>query len=142
MENFGEYLKGFNEENKLFDIIKLRQEQSKKPTPKIENKGVETLRKYCYKRKDNRWEYSKLQNGLLYYAIANTYRELIEKIPLIVPRKKNEVIRVKNSGKLTVIDYFKYFYNSYIQNKDIKESTKHEWRAAIENYIKPNFSRA
>ena len=99
------------------------------------------MRKYCYKRKDNRWEYSRLLNGLLYYAIANTYRELVEKIPKIVPRKKNDVKRIKTSGKLTVISYFEYFYDSYIANGDLNKSTKDEWQRMIRNYIKPNFVR-
>ena len=141
MNEFEAFLKGYDDINRPFDIIALQKPQSKKSTPKTENKGVETLKKYCYKRKDSRWEYSRLQNGLLYYAIANTYRELVEKIPLIVPRKKNEVKKIKTSGKLTVIAYFEYFYDSYIQNKDLTESTKQEWRTMIDHYIKPNFSR-
>ncbi len=117
------------------------QKRQKDSTPKIENKGVETLKKYCYKRKDSRWEYSRLQNGLLYYAIANTYRELVEKIPKIVPRKKNEVKRIKMSGKLTVIAYFEYYYNTYIENSDLKKGTKDEWKVMVDNYIKPHFAR-
>ncbi len=99
------------------------------------------MRKYCYKRTDERWEYSRLQNGLLYYAIATTYRQLMEKIPTIVPRKKNEIKKLKTTGKLTVIAYFEYYFDSYVQNKDITKSTKAEWRTMIERYIKPNFFR-
>lgn len=104
-----------------------------------ETKGEDTMRKNCYRRKDGRWEYSRFQNGFKYYAIANTYRELVGKISLIKPQKKNDVKKIKTSGKLTVISYFEYFYNSYIETKDITKSTKHEWRATIDNYIKPNF---
>lgn len=99
------------------------------------------MRKNCYRRPDGRWQYSKQQNGLRYYAIASTYRELLEKIPKIKPQLKTEVKKIKTTSKLTVISYFEYFYNSYIQNKDITKSTKHEWKAMIENYIKPNFFR-
>ena len=52
-------MKGYDEVNKPFDVIAL-QNASKKSTPKSDEKGVETLRKYCYRRNDNRWEYSRL----------------------------------------------------------------------------------
>ena len=147
MKEFEAFFKGYNEENGLVEINQLKkqleelQKEKERQNSTPATRGVETLRKYCYKRNDGRWEYSRLQNGFLYYAIANTYRELVEKIPKITPRKKNDVKRIKTTGKMTVIGYFEYFYESYIQNKDITKSTKHEWRAMIDNYIKPNFLR-
>lgn len=122
----------------LIDNTKSK-ENSKISVPK--EGGTDTMRKNCYRRPDGRWQYSKQQNGYRYYAIANTYRELLEKIPKIKPQKKTEVKRIKSTPKMTVIAYFEYFYDSYIQNKDLTKSTKHEWRAMIENYIKPNFFR-
>ncbi len=102
---------------------------------------TDTMRKNCYRRPDGRWQYSKQQNGYRYYAIANTYRELLEKIPKIKPTKKTDVKRIKSTSKMTVIAYFEYFYDSYIKNKELTKSTKHEWWAMINNYIKPNFFR-
>ena len=51
------------------------------------------MRKNCYRRTDGRWQYSKQENGLIYYTIANTYRELIAKIDKIQPRQIKQVKR-------------------------------------------------
>ena len=63
------------------------------------------MKKNCYKRKDNRWEYKKQENGLKYYTIANTYRELIDKIKNIKPTQINYVSQIK-SKTTTFASYF------------------------------------
>lgn len=106
-------------------------EETKKST-----QGVDTMKKNCYRRKDGRWQYSKQENGLLYYAIANTYRELIEKIKLIQPRKIKNVTKLR--GKvITFIQYFETYIETYIKPKPIKEASKNEWTHHLEHYIKP-----
>lgn len=113
-------------------------EELKKSTPT--EKGVDTMKKNCYKRTDGRWQYSKQINGMLYYTIANTYRELIDKIKEIKPRKIKETKTIKNK-KLTFIEYYSYFYDNYVKNTDVSKSTLIEWQGVIQNYIKPNFQR-
>lgn len=113
-------------------------ERLKKSTPT--EKGVDTMKKNCYRRNDGRWQYSKQINGMLYYAIANTYRELIEKIKEIRPRKIKEIKTIRNK-KLTFIEYYSYFYDNYVKNTDVSKSTLSEWQGIIQNYIKPNFQR-
>lgn len=98
------------------------------------------MRKNCTKRKDGRWQYSKQKNGMLWYAIANTYRELIAKIPNIKPRliKKFKNIRQKVT---TLIQYFEAYIETYIKPQPITEQTKKEWTHQLEHYIKPHIQR-
>ena len=98
------------------------------------------MKKNCYRRKDGRWQYKKIQDGILYYTIANTYRELLEKIKQIKPRQIRNVKKTKNKV-LTFIQYFEMFYETYIKNKNITESSKKEWTQQLDQYIKPNFQR-
>lgn len=114
---------------------KVNQEKS---IPK--EKGVDTMKKNCYKRADGRWQYSKQLNGMLYYAIANTYRELLDKIKNIKPRQIRNVKKVKTSN-LTFIQYFETYIETYIKSKNIKENSKREWTYQLETYIKPFVQR-
>ncbi len=102
-------MKGYNDNHKLFDIKPYLEQKPKlekrivsiedkqktiQETSTSELKGVEsTMKKHCSKRKDGRWQYSKQKDGYLYYTIANTYRELIEKIKRIKPRKIKTIKR-------------------------------------------------
>lgn len=91
-----------------------------KSTPIEKTKGVDnTMKKNCYHRKDGRWEYSKQENGLLYYTIANTYRELLEKIKSIKPKQIKQVKRIKTKI-LTFLQYFKFYIDNYVRTKKIK----------------------
>lgn len=126
------------------DVYKARQMKiqviSQEKSAQFETKGAETMKKHCYKRTDGRWEYKKVQDGFKYYAIAGTYRELIDKIESITPKKIKEV-RSRKTNKLTVSSYFEQFYNNYVKPNDVSESTRSEWIRTINNYIKPNFAR-
>lgn len=95
------------------------------------------MKKNCYRRKDGRWQYSKQENGLKYYAIANTYRELLEKIKSIVPKqiKETKNINVKDS----FAQYYQKFINTYIKTKNITEKQKNDWQRQYETHIIPNF---
>lgn len=103
-------------------------------------KGVDTMKKNCYRRKDGRWQYSKQEDGFLYYAIANTYRELIEKIKQIKPRQIKQTKQTKTKT-LTFLQYFKSFIDTYINTKNIKDHTKYIWKNFADHYIAPNFQR-
>ena len=103
-----------------------------------QTEGVDTMKKNCSRRKDGRWQYSKQQDGYLYYAIAKTYRELLEKIKNIKPRKV-KTLKKQNLKTLTVSEYFYNFYENYIKN-DLKDKTKNDWLRSIEE-IKKSFSR-
>lgn len=98
------------------------------------------MKKNCYKRKDGRWQYSKQRDGVLYYAIANTYKELLEKIKTIKPKQRKN-LKTTKTKTLTFVQYCELFYNTYIKDKNITEETKKSWIRQIEMYIKPNFQR-
>lgn len=98
------------------------------------------MKKNCYHRKDGRWQYSKQENGILYYTIANTYRELLEKIKQIKPRQIKQIKNVKNKT-LTFIEYYKFYIINYINTKQIKKHSKYVWTMLLQKYIAPAFQR-
>ena len=104
-----------------------------------ETKGVDTMRKNCYKRTDGRWQYSKQQNGFLYYTIANTYRELIEKIKNIKPRQIRHVQKVK-SNVMTFIQYFELYMDTFIKTKKMAKETLLSWNRTL-RAIADSFNR-
>ncbi len=98
------------------------------------------MKKNCYRRKDGRWQYSKQQGGYRYYAIANTYRELVEKISKIKPKI---VGTIKNKSRKTNLNTFIQYYQSYIdtsiKTKKITQEVKNDWQRQLVNDISPNF---
>ena len=115
-------------------------EQTKKPTQNIENEGVGTMKKNCYHRKDGRWQYSKQENGVLYYTIANTYRELLEKIKQIKPRQIKQIKRTKTKT-LTFFSYYNFYIETYVKTKKIKNRTINVWLRENKQYIQPYFQK-
>lgn len=111
--------------------------ETRKSTPN-ELKGVDTMKKNCYHRKDGRWQYSKQENGMLYYTIANTYRELLEKIKQIKPRQVKQIKNIKTKT-LTFIEYYKFYIENYIKTKKYKSNTISIWQRELKSYISPNF---
>lgn len=106
----------------------------------LKHKEVDTMKKNCYKRADGRWQYSKQQNGQRYYAIANTYRELVEKIKDIKPKQiKGIKQKTKKTSYSTFIQYFQYFIDSYIKCKDISNKSKEDWQRNLTKDITPAF---
>lgn len=98
------------------------------------------MRKNCYKRKDGRWQYSKQQNGMLYYAIANTYRELIEKIKEIKPKYiKTIKHKVKKTNYTTFLQYYQFYIENYVKNKKICAETLKSWQRQLTNDLTPKF---
>ena len=111
-----EFEKGINEYNRPFLLTNNTKTQQSKETRKStpnELKGVDTMKKNCYHRKDGRWQYSKQENGVLYYTIANTYRELLEKIKQIKPRQIKQIKNVKTKT-LTFFSYYVKFRHLFI----------------------------
>lgn len=96
------------------------------------------MKKNCYKRTDGRWQYSKQINGMLYYTIANTYRELLENIKNITPRKIKNVKTIKTKS-VTFSQYYEFFIENYIKTQKIRKTTIQDWIGQLENYIKPYF---
>lgn len=116
-----------------------KNKKSKKSTAEL--KGVDnTMKKNCYHRKDGRWQYSKQREGYLYYAIANTYRELLEKIKQIKPRKIKQVKRAKTKV-FTVLSYINFYFESFIKSKNPSENVLVEWDGLIRNYFSKAFPR-
>ncbi len=113
------------------------QKESQIVSPK--EKG-ETMRKNCYHRPDGRWEYSKQIDGIKYYAIASTYRDLIKKIDNATSKK---VRAVSNPRKKTMsfAQYFQFYIDSFIKNKDYVQATKNDWERTQRNFIVKNFSK-
>ena len=155
---FYEFIKGENEYNKPFLIIDKTKdllnynkkencvktteskEQSKEPTQNIKNEGVGTMKKNCYHRKDGRWQYSKQENGVLYYTIANTYRELLEKIKQIKPRQVKQIKTTKTKN-LTFFNYYNFYIETYVKTKKIKNKTINVWHRENKQYIQPYFQK-
>ncbi len=96
------------------------------------------MRKHCSKRKDGRWQYSKQKDGWLYYAIASTYAKLLAKIPFIKPRRIKKLKNYK-SGKMSVVQYFEFYKEHFVNNKKITEKSKEEWTSLIETKLEPFF---
>lgn len=139
----GRNIRTWKEEEKTIIEVKAerKSKESREPTLKIEDKGVgNTMRKNCYRRSDGRWQYSKQENGMLYYAIANTYRELIAKIDKIQPRQIKTIKRIKTKI-LTFIEYYKFYIANYVNTKQIKQHTKDVWTMLLKKYIAPAFPR-
>ncbi len=105
-----------------------------------ELKGADSMKKNVYKRKDGRWMYSKQQNGLLYYAISNTYRGLLEKIKNISPKQVRKVKKLKNSKNFTFAQYFDFFIDNFIRNKNYTKETVEEWDRISKKQIAFAFS--
>lgn len=121
----------------------ITQSQKKKQKKAYSRKWIKRSRhneKNCYRRTDGRWQYSKQENGLIYYTIANTYRELIAKIDKIQPRQIKQVKRIKTKI-LTFIEYYKLYIASYVDTKNIKQHTKDIWNILLKKYIAPAFQR-
>ena len=98
------------------------------------------MRKNCYKRKDGRWQYSKQQKGYRYYTIANTYRELLEKIPKIQPILITS-IKHKNrkTNKFTFVQYYQFYIDNFVKNKKVGQETIKSWQRQLIQDITPNF---
>lgn len=120
------------------NIVVLPQKSTK---PADEKEVGETMRKNCYRRTDGRWQYAKRINGMQYYAIANTYRELLEKIKNIEPRKVRNVQKIKKGRVLTFIQFFEHYIESFVKTKNLKPGSLAIWYNVLDHYIKPNFQR-
>ena len=121
----------------LIDNTKSK-ENSKISAPK--EGGTDTMRKNCYKRTDGRWQYSKQKGGYKYYCIANTYRELLEKIPKIKPTLITTIKhKTRKTSQNTFVQYYQFYIDSYIKTKKISEETKKDWQRQLIRDITPNF---
>lgn len=126
------------------DVYKARQAKiqviSQEKSAQFDTKGAETMRKHCYKRSDGRWQYSRQEAGKRYYAIASTYRELLEKIPTIKPKIiKNIKHTNRQTRQNTFVQYFEYYLDNYVNNKKISQDTKTDWKRQFDKDIVPFF---
>ena len=105
-----------------------------------ELKGADSMKKNCYKRTDGRWQYSKQQNGMRYYAIANTYRELVEKIKEIKPVFVKTIKNVsKKNKKFTFLQYYQFYIDNYVSNKKMSKENLQDWQRQLSNDLTPVF---
>lgn len=104
-------------------------------------KGVDTMRKNVCRRKDGRWQYAKQENGLKYFAIASSYRKLIDKINKIRPKEVKDIKHANaRTNQSTFANYYQYFIDNYIKNKKIGEETKKDWQRQCDRDILPYFA--
>lgn len=126
------------------DVYKARQMKiqviSQEKSAQFETKGAETMKKHCYKRTDGRWQFAKQENGMRYYAIASTYRELLEKIPKIKPKMlKNIKHANRKTNQNTFIQYYEFYLENYVKNKKIKQTTINDWLRQFNRDVVPYF---
>lgn len=98
------------------------------------------MRKNCYKRPDGRWQFSKQKNGYRYYTIANTYRELLEKIPKIKPTLITSIKhKTSKTSQNTFIQFYQNYIDTYIKPKNITQEVKNDWQRQLTRDITPKF---
>lgn len=98
------------------------------------------MKKNCYRRTDGRWQYSRQQNGLRYYAIASTYRELLEKIKDIKPKVLKTVKhKTTKTSQNTFLQYCSFYIDNYVKNKKISKDSLKDWQRQLEKDITPAF---
>lgn len=120
--------------------LKLIKSDTIKESTPDETKGADSMKKYCYRRKDGRWQYSRQEHGYRFYAIASTYRELLARIPNIKPKKVLKVIHVYESYQAnSFLQYYQFFIDNYVRNKKISKSTIDDWQRQFKNDITPHF---
>lgn len=120
-------------------IDNTKSKEKEKSTPN-ETKGVDTMRKNCYKRADGRWQYSKQRGGYRYYAIANTYRELLEKIPKIQPQLNMAIKhKTKKTTLNTFIQYYQTYIDAFVKTKQITQEVKNDWQRQLTRDLTPSF---
>jgi integrase len=137
----GRFAERTEAKEKPFDIKPyLEQKESQKESTPNKTKGVETMKKNCYRRTDGRWQYSKQQGGYKYYAIANTYRELLEKIPKIKPTLTKSVKhKTKKTNQNTFLQYYQFYIDNYVKNKKIGEESLKDWQRQLTRDLTPEF---
>ncbi len=138
MEEFGIFIKGYDEENKPFDIIELKRqvEQVKKNLPTYEEEDM-TYNQYkgikISKRVDGRYQARFTLNGIRKSLYATTKKECYEKLKTFINANK-----IKLEKNITFYEYWELWYKKY-KEPFIKENTLKNYRSVFKNQIKPNF---
>lgn len=122
---FKAFEKGQNEYNKPFILID-NTENEKSPT----TKGVDDNMKNIYKRKDGRYEYSKMIDNERIYIIKSTKKELEKEVREI--KQKNKKQRNKYLFKNIVNEWYTNFKEPYI-----KQKAKENYNTTLNKYIIP-----
>ena len=89
--------------------------------------------KYISKRKDNRWQYSRVVNGVRKYIYAKTLKELLEKKKAEKPQKKEK------PKIITLYEWSVQYYKNFRENKKLSEKTKDEYKNLLNRHLKPVF---
>lgn len=122
---FKAFEKGQNEYNKPFILID-NTKNEKSPTPK----GVDDNMKNIYKRKDGRYEYSKMINNERIYIIKSTKQELEKEIREL--KQKNKKQKNKYLFKNIIEEWYINFKEPYI-----KQKAKENYNTTLNKYIIP-----
>ncbi len=123
---FYAFLKGENEYNKPFLLID--NTKNEKSSTKI--KGVDEDMKNIYKRKDGRYEYSKMIDNERIYIINRSKSELEKQVREI--KLKNKKQKNTHLFKNIVLEWYSNFKEPYI-----KENAKQIYNASLNKHILP-----
>ena len=88
---------------------------------------------YIRKRKDNRWQYSKIVDGKRVYIYAKTLKSLKEKI------KEQKPAKIEKPTAIGIYDWAKEYSKIFKHNKTLADKTESEYNNLIDNHIKNYF---
>lgn len=89
--------------------------------------------KYIRKRKDNRWQYSRVVNGVRKYIYAKTLKELLEKKKAEKPQKKEK------PKIISLYEWSVQYYKNFRENKKLSLKTKEEYQNLLNRHLRPVF---
>lgn len=118
-----EAIKGFEENNKPFLLIDNTKNKKSSTT-----KGVDDNMKNIYKRKDGRYEYSKMIDNERIYIIKSTKQELEKEVRELKQKNKKQknIFLFKN----IVTEWYTNFKEPYI-----KQKAKENYKTTLNKYI-------
>lgn len=145
MEDFEEYVKGFDEENKPFDVIELKRQfeelKQKSQLKKVsisKPKGDVEMKNITYRAREKRYIGRKQIFGNIITVYAKTQKDCLMKLNEKIREKKEEFTTKKEICQYTVKRYWEKWY---VENKEpfIAESTKEDF-IYIKKKIEPIFN--
>lgn len=126
-KELGALLKGYEDNHKPFLLI----DNTINEKSSTQTKGVDEM-KNIYKRKDGRYEYSKMINYERIYFISK-YRNKVEQKVREYNKGNKEALNTKNFKNIVL-----EWYNNFKRNS-IGEKAKEQYKNTLYNYILPKF---
>ena len=142
MEDFDEFVKGYDEENQPFDVIQLKMqvEELQKQNLKLQRfekvsiskpKGDIEMKNITYRASEKRYIGRKQLHGKIVTVYAKTQAECLKKLNQQIRELKNEW-QIKQKFKQKAITFKEYWEKWYKENKEnyIADGTKQEYEIA------------